>query len=121
MRTGECECPRFSGRWQIHAEQSSRGETVPHPQREDDGDGRVPRVSVMRANARLTVHTVQSMLWGAELGWTTVTANKASVKTILREMASRGPVRDEGDVVAAIWVVDPRSLAEGMRADGDPS
>jgi hypothetical protein len=67
------------------------------------------------------------MLWGAELGWTTLTANKTSVKAILREMKaargrwddvlSRSPDievcgRGRGET-AAIWVIDPRSLAEG--------
>lgn len=96
-------------------------------------DDEIERATVMKANPRLTVHTVQSMLWGAARGWTTVTANKSSVKAILRDIrASEGGygwfeetrVRVEGqaqeDVVveaAAMWVVDPRSLAEGMRAD----
>ena len=88
------------------------------------------------------------MHWGAYLGWTTLTANRTSVKAILREMKMarvsgrlvgvdlhleqpRGGSRlldgvGDGDSGlgndgyegsagwAAFWVVDPRSLAEGM-------
>jgi hypothetical protein len=62
-------------------------------------------------------------LWGAELGWTTLTANKTSIKAILREMklASRldgiGGIAEteiNEDNKAALWIIDPRSLAEGM-------
>jgi len=83
---------------------------------------------VTKANPRLTEHTVQSLLWGAELGWTTLTANKSSVKAILREMKQAGDfgrlARNIPEAIsmeqvehAALWVVDPRSLAEGQRAD----
>jgi hypothetical protein len=88
------------------------------------------------------------MHWGAYLGWTTLTANRTSVKAILREMKSArvsgrlagvdlhleqprgsgdgrlldgdGDSGDDGNNEggsagwAAFWVVDPRSLAEGM-------
>jgi len=68
------------------------------------------------------------MLQGAKRGWTTLTANKASVRAILKEIkALNGPlmgalaVGGDGDDAAfeeaAIWIVDPRSLAEGMRSD----
>ncbi|KAJ7165002.1 hypothetical protein C8R46DRAFT_1220146 [Mycena filopes] len=84
------------------------------------------RATVTRANARLTAHTVQSMLWGAQHGWTTLTANKTSVKALLREvkaarvagrLAEEGPQEDEAESreEAAIWILDPRSLAEGAR------
>ncbi|KAH9927955.1 uncharacterized protein BXZ73DRAFT_48573 [Epithele typhae] len=124
-------------------------ETLPHPHPlprlfasapapADDGEageaGEIERAAVTRANPRLTAHTVQSMLWGAARGWTTLTANKSSVRAILRDVraAEGGYGRQRGgdgvdgeggaekaDVVekAAMWVVDPRSLAEGMRAD----
>ena len=46
----------------------------------------IERATVTKANPRLMVHTVQSMEWGAELGWTTVIAHRASVKAILREL-----------------------------------
>ncbi|CCL99066.1 uncharacterized protein FIBRA_01078 [Fibroporia radiculosa] len=83
----------------------------------------IGRAAVTRGNPRLTAHTVQSVLWGAVRGWTTLTANKASVRAVLREMRARGLSdgwREEVDVgegaeKAALWVVDPRSLAEGMR------
>ena len=89
----------------------------------------IQRATVTKANPRLTAHTVQSMEWGAELGWTTLTANRTSVKAILRELKAarvagrlRGnepEMHDRDDELkdhnfAAIWIVDPRSLAEGM-------
>jgi hypothetical protein len=91
---------------------------------EDGGEGgEIQRVSVVRTNARLTTHTVQSMLYGAAHGWTTLTANRASVKAILREVKMRGcDVHGRGDGAvkyAALWVIDPRSLAEGMRSESD--
>ncbi|KAK7019870.1 hypothetical protein R3P38DRAFT_1225897 [Favolaschia claudopus] len=84
------------------------------------------RATVTRANARLTAHTVQSLLWGAQRGWTTLTANKSSVKALLRELkaarvegrlAEDFPVQNESDApeVVAIWILDPRSLAESAR------
>ncbi|KAF9011872.1 hypothetical protein BDQ17DRAFT_1396918 [Cyathus striatus] len=121
-------------------------ERIPHPKalpeeiirKEDCSE--IQRATVTKANPRLTAHTVLSMMWGAELGWTTLTANRTSVRAILREMklaraAGRleeferkqvrnidaaalwssetdGPKVDAGK--AAVWVVDPRSLAEGM-------
>ena len=113
------------------------------------GDGaqaqaEIEPAAVTRANPRLTAHTVQSMLWGAARGWTTLTANKASVRAILRELRAAeggygqvsgagasasadadaageqgGDGEGEREVIekAAMWVVDPRSLAEAMRAD----
>jgi len=83
------------------------------------GDGELQRAAVVRTNGRLTVHTVQSMLCGAVRGWTTLTANRASVKAVLREVRARGygaEARGEGRH-AAVWIVDPRSLAQGMRSD----
>ncbi|KAI0657444.1 hypothetical protein C8Q70DRAFT_1073787 [Cubamyces menziesii] len=98
-----------------------------------DAEDEIERATVTKANPRLTVHTVQSMLWGAARGWTTLTANKSSVKAILRDIrAAEGgygwseeqilsseATGDALDEAAAIWVVDPRSLAEGMRSDYD--
>ncbi|KAF9557796.1 hypothetical protein CPC08DRAFT_764343 [Agrocybe pediades] len=108
-------------------------ETVPHPRAipEDtlrdanNPQAEIQRATVTKANPRLTTHTAQSMLWGAMLGWTTLTANRTSVKAILRELkAARvagrlaGVSLSDEDYdkanVAAMWVVDPRSLAEGM-------
>jgi hypothetical protein len=65
------------------------------------------------------------MLWGAKLGWTTMTANRSSVKALMRDMSEQkssvhisyeypSPLSPE---TAAIWVVDARSLSEGMRGD----
>lgn len=90
---------------------------------DEDESGEIQRVSVMRTNARLTTHTVQSMLYGAAHGWTTLTANRASVKAMLREVKMRGydvDVHGGGAVKCAVlWVIDPRSLAEGMRSESD--
>ena len=84
---------------------------------------------------------LECVLWGAGNGWTTLTANRTSVKAILREIkgprfGSRWELQkveasleksngveglekngSSGGEIAALWVVDPRSLAEGMRFD----
>ena len=102
----------------------------------DDDGGEIQRATVTKANPKLTAHTVESLLEGAKRGWTTLTANKHSVKEILKEVkASSGDyyvagvgaheheeaqvIEDgEGNIIeaATIWVVDPRSLAEIMSA-----
>jgi hypothetical protein len=97
--------------------------------RTDDGD-EIERAAVTSANSKLTAHTVQSMLCGAVRGWTTLTANKGSIRTILKEMRSRNvgfglshKAHQESyqecneATPAAFWVVEPRSLAEGMRSE----
>jgi hypothetical protein len=110
----------------------------------DDDGGEIQRATVMKANPKLTAHTVESLLEGAKRGWSTLTANKHSVKEILKEVKAlsggyyvagvaaheyeevkgNGKVikDEEGNVIetAAIWVVDPRSLAEIMSADYVP-
>jgi hypothetical protein len=91
----------------------------------------IGRATATRANPKLTAHTVTSILWGSVRESTTLTANRTSVKTLLREMHSRSVVPfvvegfgtgEEGKKteVAAIWTFDPRSLAEGMRSDFVP-
>jgi hypothetical protein len=93
-----------------------------------NAEGDIPPAAVTVANPKLTVHTVQSMLWGATLGWTTLTTNRSSVKALLKEMkrstgsgasACDPPGGDETTpaLKAAVWIVNPRSLAEGMRSD----
>ncbi|KAI0299448.1 hypothetical protein B0F90DRAFT_1631326 [Multifurca ochricompacta] len=95
----------------------------PTPESKMTGEDEIQRASVMRTNARLTAHTVQSMLCGAVRGWTTLTANRTSVRTMLREVKTRGSgveARGRGTGAgnyAAVWIVDPRSLAEVMRSD----
>jgi len=86
----------------------------------------IQRARFTKANPRLTTHTVQTMQWGATLGWTILTANRTSVKAILKELKGAriaGRLNEAADVrkgdddiegYAAIWIVDPRSLAEGM-------
>jgi hypothetical protein len=71
---------------------------------------------------KLTVHTVMSMLAGASRGYTTLTTNRSSVKAVLKEMrrtcGSGGCEPEMGDVEkAALWILDPRSLSEGMRSE----
>ena len=98
-------------------------------------DEEIQRAVVTKANPRLTAHTVESMLWGAELGWTTLTANRTSVRAILKEIrvarvlgklegfdlnsreeeqAENAGRKEQTTQVAAVWIVDPRSLAEQM-------
>ncbi|KAF8153239.1 hypothetical protein B0H34DRAFT_97427 [Crassisporium funariophilum] len=105
-------------------------ETISHPRA-------LPDHFLNNVNPRLTAHTVQSMQWGAQLGWTTLTANRTSVKAILREMKAAklagrligvelddvDDIQDEdmetkdAETSAAIWIIDPRSLAEGFFGD----
>ncbi|KIO28281.1 hypothetical protein M407DRAFT_22490 [Tulasnella calospora MUT 4182] len=105
---------------------------------------RVKKQSSTAPSPALTLHTVRSLLLGAQKGMTTLTANRASVKALVREMkqirfrnvhlAAEGEVgsleaeletlavSNEGvrePPVAALWVVEPRSLAENMRSDVD--
>ncbi|KAI0752674.1 hypothetical protein C8Q80DRAFT_1217165 [Daedaleopsis nitida] len=120
----------------ISASSDTPAATIQHNPNASGGpedDEEIARAATMKANPRLTAHTVQSMLWGAARGWTTLTANKSSVKAILRDIrasqggygwgqqaSAGGGVREDEAAVtekAAIWVVDPRSLAEGMRSD----
>ena len=110
----------------------------------DDDGGEIQRATVTKANPKLTAHTVESILEGSRRGWTTLTANRNSVKEILKEVkalsgghyvpgvgAHEGDeaqgngrvIKDgEGNVIetAAIWVINPRSLAEIMSADYVP-
>jgi len=98
----------------------------------------IQRAAVTKANPKLTAHTVQTLQWGSTLGWTTLTANRSSIKAIVREVRKRIPSRDDGpavgvngedlnggakvaaadlsDVTMAVWIMSPRSLAEGMSA-----
>ncbi|KAG2058018.1 hypothetical protein BDR06DRAFT_930111 [Suillus hirtellus] len=110
----------------LRESQSSPGHSAAPYLSNDEGD--IPPAAVTLANPKLTVHTVQSMLWGATLGWTTLTTNRSSVKVLLKEMkrsAGGGvlthdpPNEDDTARVseAAIWIVKPRSLAEGSRSD----
>ncbi|KAJ7045102.1 hypothetical protein C8F04DRAFT_1206760 [Mycena alexandri] len=87
------------------------------------GDGDAQHTPAAKINSRLSPHAVKSMLRGAELGWTTLTTTKSSVKALLREIkAARlaGRLVEEAEdedstanehaSVAAIWIVDPRNL-----------
>jgi hypothetical protein len=86
-----------------------------------------------RAHAKLTTHTLGSLRAGAARGWTTLTANRASVRAVLREVRAQYAAGGSGvdrnmmgggdgeesvrGAAAALWIVDPKSLAESMRKD----
>jgi hypothetical protein len=106
--------------------------TSADPGPDADNASEIGRAAVTSVNSKLTAHTVQSMLCGAARGWTTLTANRGSVRTVLKETRSRnvglGLVpeleRDSQDPAgqsapAGFWVVEPRSLAEGMRPEAE--
>ena len=123
--------------------EGSEGMPTPDEDEPAENEIEIERAAVTKTNPRLTAHTVQSMLWGVARGWTTLTANKSSVKAILRDIRAgeggagygwgretqgateagvSGASGEGGEGVevvekAAMWVVDPRSLAEGMRSD----
>jgi hypothetical protein len=63
-----------------------------------------------------SLHTVRSMLAGATYGMTTITANRTSVKQMVRIMGLRGLTT--GDDYAAFLVTEPKTLAEQKRTDG---
>ncbi|KAJ7292680.1 hypothetical protein C8J57DRAFT_1490176 [Mycena rebaudengoi] len=73
-----------------------------------------------KINSRLSPHAVKSMMRGAELGWTTLTTTKSSVKALLREIKAarlagrlveaKDDAETSQDAVAALWIVDPRNL-----------
>ncbi|KZT24645.1 hypothetical protein NEOLEDRAFT_1093876 [Neolentinus lepideus HHB14362 ss-1] len=77
--------------------------------------------SKAKAKAKITPHTLRSLLFGAARGWTTLTANRASIKALVSEVRARyGPslqLYGEDTMDAAVWIVNPRSLAEGMYKD----
>ncbi len=70
-------------------------------------------------------HTALSFLWGSHMQMTTITANRTSVRTLMREMntiarpgALQNPLVSESVIgrevgeKAVIWIIPPRSLAE---------
>jgi len=63
-----------------------------------------------------SLHTVRSMLAGATYGMTTITANRTSVKQMVRIMGLRGLTNE--DDYAAFLVTEPKTLAEQKRTDG---
>ncbi|KAG8819450.1 hypothetical protein FRC17_010438 [Serendipita sp. 399] len=91
----------------------------------DDPSKLIP--APVRFAARLSAHTVQSLLLGAEGEMVTLTSNKTSIRSLLREMrgyalpAERGTYsQTESTVPLALWIVEPRSLSQGMRSDFTP-
>ncbi|PVF98664.1 hypothetical protein CPB86DRAFT_758006 [Serendipita vermifera] len=92
----------------------------------DDPNKKVPAPT--RFAARLSAHTVQSLLWGASQKMVTLTSNKTSVRLVLREMrgfALPSAVKGAQETVDSaedpqgwsLWVMEPRSLAAVMRSD----
>lgn len=73
-----------------------------------------------------TAHTIRSMLQGAKRGMTTVTANRMSVKQILRAMGPLEALDENENVVnptddsiteAMFYVMEPKTLGELKRSD----
>ncbi|KAF7302792.1 hypothetical protein MKEN_01240700 [Mycena kentingensis (nom. inval.)] len=74
------------------------------------------------SSSRLSPHAIKSMLRGSELGWTTLTTTKSSVKALLREVKYatldgrlaefdlHAVGDEEQDRKAALWIVDARNL-----------
>jgi hypothetical protein len=92
----------------------------------DDPNKKLPAPT--RFAARLSAHTIQSLLWGAAQKMVTLTSNKTSVRLVLREMrgfALPSAVKDEPETLDldedeelwSLWVMEPRSLAAVMRSD----
>lgn len=93
------------------------------------------RAPSTQPNRRLTTHTVHSLREGVRRRWTTLTANRASVREVVRELEKCGSAEDQGAwawrnddleragrgdehekrMKAILWTIAPRSLAEGMR------
>lgn len=74
---------------------------------------------------RFTAHTLQTLVWGLSAGMTTMTANRMSIRGVLKEMkrvfgrvgGAREGLREREQEEAAVWVIEPKSLGERMRAD----
>jgi hypothetical protein len=64
-----------------------------------------------------SAHTTRSMLAGVVRGMTTVTANRMSVRQILRNMGGLQGLEKESDLASVLVVVQPKTLAEEKRAD----
>lgn len=76
----------------------------------------------LRFPGRLSEHTIVSLLRGAEHDMVTLTSNKTSIKAVIREMRGFALPRVAEENIrsssaCSIWITDPRSLAEGLRAD----
>lgn len=70
-----------------------------------------------RPPASLTPHTLRTLLFGVERGMTTLSANRASLKSMWKVMEGRDPSLGVwgGEKLEAVgWVMDPRSLGEQM-------
>jgi hypothetical protein len=61
-------------------------------------------------------HTIRSMLEGTRRGMTTITANRLSVRQIVRNMGGFHGLFDR-DTAASFLIVEPKTLAERKRLD----
>lgn len=109
---------------------AGKGRKAPGPHR---GGRRRREAPLADTNLRVpTAHTIRSMLEGSRRGMTTITANRMSVKQILRAMGplealeqdenvSAGSVGSRRDVAEALfYVVEPKTLGEIKRSDTAP-
>ncbi|KAF8583305.1 hypothetical protein K439DRAFT_72484 [Ramaria rubella] len=121
--------PRMSSLFWVTLIQTCQHILAHEPHRKVESENRSSETAtVITAHPKLTVHTMESLLVGACAGMTTLTANRASIRVLLREMEMERMRRGDGEDVAcgmgsrdtldaAVWILEPRSLAEGMRAD----
>jgi hypothetical protein len=93
------------------------------------------RPSTIFPPARLpSGHTLRILLLGARKGWTVLTNNRGAVGKVCREMGvqeglpdrdgpgdAEGEGPDEATAEAAVWVVNPSSLAEWRRIEVEKS
>ncbi|KAJ7094029.1 hypothetical protein B0H15DRAFT_882348 [Mycena belliarum] len=136
------DAPFFSALADTCRDILAQGADAPAPPATQYSNNGFPRETVAAPRtrvARLTAHTAQSVKEGAARGWTTLTANRTSLRALLREMRGRaGAVGADGqqegveagdggqeqgarEGKAALWLVDPRSLAEGARERAEAS
>ncbi|KAJ9115966.1 hypothetical protein QFC22_005109 [Naganishia vaughanmartiniae] len=106
---------------------AGRGKKLAGPHR---GGRRRREAPLAETNLRVpTAHTIRSMLEGSRRGMTTITANRMSVKQILRAMGPLEALEQDENVVTAsvasrrdvaealFYVVEPKTLGEIKRSD----
>ncbi len=64
-----------------------------------------------------TAHTSRSLLAGIQRGLTTVTANRMSVKQVVRALGRLEGLDSRSGEQAVVWVVEPKTLSEQKRCD----
>lgn len=70
-----------------------------------------------------SAHTLRTLRAGAKRRWTVLINNRGAVNKVLRAMGVREglPYDTEGDKTAAVWLVNPSSLAEWRRTQVEES